>query len=239
MPFFPKLIGEVEIRERRQRYAGEPRYKRLSFVKPKRSTDTDTWDVIRPAIPRYIQAAPIYYNVPQNPQYPQPPPYQYQQQQLPYPQHQQQQYYPQHQLQHHPFQGHQGPPSYEHHNLEYREPRRIEQGPRRNEQFQLNGGHDDHDGEDEIIDVPIRPRRVSTSHRGRSQSRSRSRRRLRANSVYSSDDSSDDDYRGMRRHYAGPYRRGIRYESDSDDDLVRYRRSRSRSRSRPRPLRGW
>jgi hypothetical protein len=47
MPLLPRLIGEIEIRERRARYENEPRYKRLDFIREKRTTDSDQWDLVR------------------------------------------------------------------------------------------------------------------------------------------------------------------------------------------------
>ena len=51
MPILPKLIGGIEIRERRKRYPGEPRYKRLDFIKPRTTIETDEWNVIQTTQP--------------------------------------------------------------------------------------------------------------------------------------------------------------------------------------------
>ena len=53
MPLFPRLVGAVEIRERRPR-DGEPyRYRKLEFVRPKTTTTTDSdWPLVITTYPR-------------------------------------------------------------------------------------------------------------------------------------------------------------------------------------------
>ncbi|KAI4153381.1 MAG: hypothetical protein LQ340_002355 [Diploschistes diacapsis] len=48
MGLLPKLIGEIEIRERRPRYDGEPRHKRLNFIRSKTTTESDDWRLVYP-----------------------------------------------------------------------------------------------------------------------------------------------------------------------------------------------
>lgn len=157
MPLLPQLIGGVQIRERRQRYAGEPRYKRLDFVRSKTTTNTDEWDLVRTTQPRYI-TVPVQYNVPvfQFPQVGYQPQYQAQQQ------HQygwqQQQHYPQHQQHPHHDQHHdQMPIPPQHHGqqqLPFREQRLLEPAPHH------HGIHDiiGHDSDDDIMYEYIEPR---------------------------------------------------------------------------------
>ncbi|MCJ1322672.1 hypothetical protein MMC15_008021 [Xylographa vitiligo] len=248
MPFLPQLIGGVEIRERRQRYAGEPRYKRLDFVRSKTTTNTDEWDLVRTTQKRYI-TVPVEYNVPVY-QYPQVGYHPHQQPQLQYqPGWQQQQHFPEQQQQPYyaPYYGQQPeqipiPP--QHHGQQqvpFREQRLIEGAP------QHNGIHDytGHDSGDDIMYEIIEPRpkvRMASITRRSSKSRSKSKkRRPRGDAIYSSDSSSDDDsYRSSRRRREARHSkpRG-RLVYDSDDSLVDYYRRQSRSRSRPPMIRGW
>jgi len=48
MPLFPKLVGGVTVREKPRRREGEPKYKRLEFIRPKLpgDEDTDSWPII-------------------------------------------------------------------------------------------------------------------------------------------------------------------------------------------------
>ncbi|MCJ1281148.1 hypothetical protein MMC26_000466 [Xylographa opegraphella] len=264
MPFLPQLIGGVEIRERRQRYAGEPRYKRLDFVRSKTTTNTDEWDLVRTTQKRYI-TVPLQYNVPvyQYPQvgyyphhqpylqYPpggqQPPHFPPQQQLPPYGQHPGQypgQYPGQHPGQHPGDYSEQiplSPPYRGPQQLPFREPRMIEAAPHHNEIHDITG----HDSDDDIMYEIIEPRpkvRIASTTRHSSKSRSKSKkRRPRGDAIYSSDSSSDDDsYRSGRRHRERRHSsaRG-RLAYDSDDSWDDYHRRYSRSRSRPPIIRGW
>ena len=53
MGIFTHLVGGIEVRERRPRSEDEPyRHRRLEFVRPKTSTKSDDWSVIRTSYPR-------------------------------------------------------------------------------------------------------------------------------------------------------------------------------------------
>ncbi|MCJ1381708.1 hypothetical protein MMC17_004819 [Xylographa soralifera] len=171
MPFLPQLIGGVQIRERRQRYAGEPRYKRLDFVRSKTTSNTDEWDLVRTTQKRYI-TVPLVYNVPVY-QYPQVGYQPHHQPQLPYqPGWQQHQQHPQ-QPQHPHYEQHHEqipiPPQHHgQHQLPFREQRLIEGAPHHNGIYDITG-HDSDDDEVmyEIIEPRPKVRMASTTRHSR------------------------------------------------------------------------
>ena len=67
MGLLPKLIGEIEVRERRPRYDGEPRHKRLNFIRSKTTTESDDWPLVRKTYPR--PQAPQYGHPWEHPQW--------------------------------------------------------------------------------------------------------------------------------------------------------------------------
>ena len=234
MPLLPKLVGSIEIRERRERYPGEPRYKRLEFIKPKTTTDTDEWNVIHTSCPitTVQQYGPPWYH-------PQWPALSFQQQQQilsrlryhrqsGYDWNQQQALAPgfhHHQLPPPPLQGN-------NHQLGYHDypQRRIEHTS--DHQVHGIGFGDGHGGNSDEV-IRIEPR--GSTSKARTPSRVRSVQvkpqvqNVTGYNIFESD--SEDDARGRRWQ-----RRRSIMSYVSDDSLIeRYRQS----RSRPRGHRGW
>jgi len=59
MPILPSLVGGITVRQRQQRYEGEPRYRRLDFVRSKKSNErNEEWDIIKSSEP--IRAVQVY-----------------------------------------------------------------------------------------------------------------------------------------------------------------------------------
>ncbi|MCJ1449372.1 MAG: hypothetical protein MMC23_009892 [Stictis urceolatum] len=56
MPLLPSLVGGITVRERKERYGGEPRYRRLDLVRSKKSDEE--WDIIRSTNP--VRAIRVY-----------------------------------------------------------------------------------------------------------------------------------------------------------------------------------
>lgn len=61
MPLVPKIVGSIQIRERTPRYEGEPRHKRLDFIRPKRIKESEWALVPVTTAKRYVLAeVPAY-----------------------------------------------------------------------------------------------------------------------------------------------------------------------------------
>lgn len=211
----------------------------MDFVRSKTTTNTDEWDLVRSAKPRYVMQHIQYdvpvYNYPQVGFHPQ----QYEpndQQHLDPNRH-----YPQHGG-HDPNQVIPIPPFHGQYQIPFNERRMLEaphHTPGITELISRDPG-------DDIIYETVEPRskvRMPSSTRFRSKSRSKSKkRRSRGDSIYSSDDSSDNDsYRSSHKHRErrSGSRGRARLVFDLDDNWANFDRRHSRSRSRPPALRGW
>jgi hypothetical protein len=255
------LVHGIEIRERLPRYPGEPKYKRLDFIRPKNKELTQEWVLVHSSQPR---RAPMYMNGGQFGQqqqipWPQNPHWQQSQVQWPgqaqsYPpqnwQHNQQlqQRFPQYPPNMQPNIQQIAPHAHNQNGYNQRfqqnqqpyvmQPRmqpRLDQRPA-NSSGILNLGPV-RDSDDDIVEV-IEPRRAGsvrfpsqTRMHGRSRSRNRSRSRHRRPTGDSLYSSDSDDDGRGRRRPSGGW------DSDSDDDSLIGTFRRSASRSRPR--RGW
>jgi len=233
MPLFPKLIGGLEIRERRPRYSGEPRYKRLDFVRTKSITETDTWDIIQTSQP--VQVVQQYGDPWEHPQWNLLPHDQQQQilYQLGYLQQRSvpEWYWPQQeQIPVPPPPPHYGIQQH----LAFQQPteRRIEHRDEPPAMVML--GKVDHDSisDDEIMYEVIEPKKIVKQHRSvrsaRSTSKGRQPQYHPACSIFDSD--SEDEWRGRHKYGAGSIS-----SYGSNDELAMY----SQSRSKPQARRRW
>ncbi|MCJ1257126.1 hypothetical protein MMC24_004951 [Lignoscripta atroalba] len=242
---FPSLEGGIDVEERRQRYPGEPRRKRLNFVRDRNPRYSDEWALARSSIPRRLQhQEQDTVEIPREwvQQHQEIEAHQRQQmleqlrhQQWQQQQQQQQQSHLQHQLY---AQQHQQqipppppPPPGPHHHLGYHEqPQgRIENRGHHPDIVPLSGphhgpdndhGHYNHGHADaHYAEIAPRVARMPSSMRwGPSKGRPRSSRR---ESQYSYDD-DDDSYRSEKRRG----RRGksvIDYDSDDSFEHLRYK----------------
>ena len=248
----PRLEGGIEVLERRAKYPGEPRRKRLNFVKSHSRSNSDEWDLVRPVSSlgsaRGGYRPEMYQRQWQQPQY------------LPPLQHQQQQYQPQQQQLHYPPQqqhqylqpqqglGFHGPD----HHQQFLEPQhqqfhevapgvqqldwRDDNGPLEEFGRPRGGGGD---LSPRIIQREPRARMPHNyqSHHHRHRSHSRGREPRRANSVTTYSGDTYTDY--SRSHYGGGGSGARSLYSESEDTVMDYERPlkhypRKRSRSRRR-----
>ena len=219
---FAALVGGVEIRQRQKRYPGEPwTHKKLQFVRPKTTTNTDKWDLVystqRPQA--YAEYPQVVYESVYHHEYPQV------------------QYHHQHQpqIQHHHHQGHHGqrqipapplrgpfnpppPPPPPQRQIEAPHPAIVAFGPV------------DSDNEDDIIEViEAKPNGGLKKHKIKQKSKHHD-----PVLIFESDDDSS--------WYGGHHSRGRgrgRPKSSMWSDTSSSTSVRFRSRSRPRMQNGW
>ena len=238
---WPRLEGGVEVYERRSKYPGEPRLKRLQFVNRHSRGDSDEWDLIRP-ISRLGSSRGSHRHEMMQSQWQQPPPY-----------------FPQNH--HHPQPIHHQPPLQplsfhgQGHQQRFLEPqhphfRDVAPGVQAMDHFDGNyedfnrprGGGGDHDPRfiereprvriPQHLQIPL-----GKAHHNRSHSRGRPPRREESVTTYAAD--SYTDYSGHRGGRRKSRRRARSLYSDTEDTLVdhewplrHYPRNRSRSRRR-------
>lgn len=232
MPLLPQVVGSVEVRERRPRYAGEPRYKRMDFVRSKKTTEVEEWEL----------APPQHYLVTEIPAYRQPytqmayQPQAYAQVAYEHPQHQiqSQAYHDTRMLQGQqyytsaspviPVSPSHGQPSHVTQNV-YKtvesHPAAIDVGPAATD--------------DDIMYTYLEPKKTkrrSIENRARSKSRTRPKVRFpkTTNSVHSTD--ADDNRRKDKQLVTSPQRVDSKpaFDYDSDDSLYQsYKRDKRRS----------
>lgn len=109
---WPKLVGNVVIRERAPRYQNEPRYKRLDFIRERNPPDLNEWDLVHTSEPQHVVIVQetnqaLQSNEPLYPDLPPAPPLSIQQSEYYDPWYYQRQQYQQHQHHHQPQQHYQ------------------------------------------------------------------------------------------------------------------------------------
>ena len=235
----PRLEGGVEVLERRSRYPGEPRLKRLQFVSRYSRDDPDEWDLVRSASRQGSWRGSYRPEMTQPQWQPQP------------------QYFPQ--MQHYPQPIHHQPPLQplgfhgQGHQQRFLEPQHqqfhdVAPGIQALEPY--NGGHEEFNrprggGGDympRVIEREPRARMpqhlqipLGKAHRNRSHSRGRQPCRAESVTTYTA-----DSYTDYSSHHGGrkkSRRRARSLYSDTEDTLVdlewplrHYPRKRSRSR---------